>query len=82
MATTWKVLKVIDTAEKKVVSIQEVKDGVEAKIFTHRIHASEPNSKLKIGLIEKVKAERIKEAQETSLASTIDLSDFEILVNQ
>lgn len=81
MATTWKIESVRKTKDRKSITLREVVDGVDGKIYTESVHPTEPNTALR----QKLKATILKDrtgAGELSVIKTgFGVANFEQFIN-
>ena len=80
---TWNLVDVSIDGDKVTASIQEVVDTVAGKIYTASTNRKRVNPKQEIldKLKVLIKADRVNTATEAAMESSIDLMNFEDVVN-
>lgn len=82
MAITWNLLECrLGNDDNLTISIQEIVDEIEGKIFSTRVHKDHPKSVFLDALKKQIKADRARKTVESIVEKTIDLSNFETFIN-
>ena len=83
MTTTWKVLTAVITDEKKIVTIQEVIDGVEGKIYREFVHKTDSDNSIRVKLKTKINLDRGVITENEAFKAKVEtaLENFEDFLN-